>query len=90
MLRQVYRIRRKLFPRNYPTTLIFIDGSTVTVRHHEPKHIIKYPLTYEECVDAQSKKAWQTRRRAVVAEAIKREDEDISFDARKYLRQRKR
>lgn len=90
MLRQIYRVKRDLFSRLYPTIMVFKDGSTIKMRHHEPSLVIRQPLTLEDCTDAQSKKDWTIRRRAVVAEAIKHDDEEITFDARKYLRQRKR
>lgn len=90
MLRQVYKIKRALYPRLYPTTLTFKDGSTITMRYHEPRQIIKYPQTLEECKDEQSKLAWQNRRRPFKGGALDIDVDDVEFDGRKYLRSRKR
>lgn len=90
MLRQIYKANRDLFARLYPTTLVFKDGSTCTIRYNEPRHIIKIPLTQEECTDKQSKLAWQIRRRLMRTESVETEKDEIKFDARKYLRPRKK
>lgn len=90
MLRQIYKANRDLFARLYPTTLVFKDGSTVTIRYHEPRQILKIPLTLEECTDEKSKNAWQIRRRLLKTQAIIDEKDDITFDARKYLRPRRK
>lgn len=34
-------IGRALYTRPYPTTLVFEDGSTITIRYKEPRRIIK-------------------------------------------------
>jgi len=90
MLRQVYKAKRELFARLYPTTLVYKDGSTVTVRHPEPRQIIKIPLTIEDCIDGKSKVAWKNRRRIIVAGSVTADRDDVTFDARKYLRPRKK
>lgn len=89
MLSQIYKANRNLFARLYPTTLVFKNGSTITIRHPEPRHIVKLPLTLEECTDKQSKLAWQIRRRVLRAEAVETEKDEVTFDARKYIRRRK-
>lgn len=89
MLSQVYKAKRALLARLYPTTLTFKDGSTITIKHFEPRQIIKMPLTESEC-DEKSKTAWQIRRRAAVVESTDKVLDDVRFDAKKYLRPRKR
>lgn len=89
MLSQIYKANRDLFARLYPTTLVFKNGSTITIRHPEPRHIIKLPLTQEECTDKQSKLAWQIRRRALRTDAVETEKDEVIFDARQYIRRRK-
>jgi len=37
----VTRMNRYIYPRTYPTLLVFPDGSTVQIRYHEPRAIIK-------------------------------------------------
>ena len=36
----VTRIHRKHYARMYPTLLVFPDGSTISIRHKEPRAII--------------------------------------------------
>lgn len=88
MLRQIYKAKRQLFARLYPTLYVYKDGSTVTIRHPEPRLIIREPLTLEECVGAE-KTAWQNRRRLFLEDAVQKDSADVTFDARKYLRRRK-
>ena len=37
----VTRIKRNVFEKKYPTMLVRPDGSTVTVKYHAPRQIIK-------------------------------------------------
>lgn len=37
----ISRINRRVYARTYPTTLVYPDGSTVTIRYPEPRQIIK-------------------------------------------------
>lgn len=90
MLSQVYKANRELFARLYPTTLVFKDGSTISIRFNEPRQIIKYPLTYEELVNEKDKNSWQIRRRALKVNVVESDEDKVNFDARKYLRPRKR
>lgn len=88
MLSQVYKAKRELVARLYPTLLVFKDGSSVTIRYHEPRHILKMPVTLEDCLDQQSKTAWQIRRRILKSGTVDSDKDDVKFDARKYLRPR--
>lgn len=90
MLRQLYKVKRDLYARLYPTTLVFKDGSTITMRYHEPRQIIKFPLTLDECKDDKSKMAWRIRRRELKTSNMEIDKDDVTFDARKYLKPRKR
>ena len=90
MLSQVYKAKRELFARLYPTTMVFKDGSTITVRFHEPRQIIKMPVTLEDCVNQSDKVAWQIRRRELKDEYRDTDKDDVKFDAKKYIRPRKR
>lgn len=90
MLSQVYKARRELLARLYPTTLVFKDGSTITVRYHEPRQILKIPLTIEECHSQADKTSWQLRRRLLKSEQVDDDTSEVIFDAKKYLRPRKR
>lgn len=90
MLRQIYKINRDLYARLYPTTLVFKDGSTITIRHPEPRQIIKLPQSLEECKDDKSRVAWQIRRRPFKVGALDSDSDDVKFEGRQYLRPRKR
>ena len=90
MLNQVCKANRELFARLYPTTLVFKDGSTVTMRWHEPRQILKIPYTLEECRDHSEKLAWQLRRRLLRTEQVNEDTDEVKFDAKKYIRPRKR
>lgn len=89
MLSQVYKANRTLFARLYPTTLVFKDGSTITFRFHEPRQIIKMPVTLDECTTHSDKMAWQIRRRQKADDQVHQDRDEVVFDARKYLRPRK-
>ena len=79
MLSQVYKAERELFPRLYKTLLVFTDGSTINVRYHEPRAILKMP---EDCSN--------TTRRLKVFEQFELEKDDVKFDARKYISRRRK
>ena len=79
MLSQVYKANRELFPRLYKTLLVFTDGSTINVRYHEPRAILKMPL---DCSN--------TTRRLKVYDKIELEKDDVKFDARKYLSRKRK
>ncbi|XP_077525654.1 uncharacterized protein LOC144137594 isoform X2 [Haemaphysalis longicornis] len=37
----VSRVKRQTYVRQYPTVLVQPDGSTITVRYHEPRSLIR-------------------------------------------------
>lgn len=90
MLSQVYKASRALAPRLYPTRLVFKDGSSLVIRYEEPRHLLRVPLTLDECLDEKSKMQWQIRRRILRTGVIDTDKDDVKFDARKYLRSRKK
>ena len=40
----VTRTKRMVYPRTYPTLLVYPDGSTITIRYKEPRRIIKVQI----------------------------------------------
>lgn len=88
MLRQIYKVKRDLFARMYPTTLVFKDGSTITIRYPEPRQILKLPIALDECPDEKAKLAWQIRRRPLKTGSVDVDLNDVVFDASKYVRRR--
>lgn len=81
----IAKVRRSKYCRFYPTLLVLHDGSTITIRYHEPRHIIKMPLCLEDLSNEKERKRWQLRRKPV--DKIHADDDlaDIGFDSRKYL-----
>lgn len=37
----ITKIHREKYARMYPTTVVLPDGSSIKIRYHEPRHIIK-------------------------------------------------
>lgn len=78
------RIESSKYVAKYPTTLVFSDGSTVTFRHHEPRQIVKLPLTLEELEDAERKR-WLVRRRIKEVQVKEQDKTDVQYDKNRYL-----
>lgn len=68
----------------YPTTLVFSDGSTLTFRYHEPRQIVKLPLTLEE-LEERDKKKWLVRRRIKEVQVKEQDKTDVGYDKNRYL-----
>lgn len=72
--------------RQYPVTIVFQDGSTITCRHQVPREIIKLPLTLESCKSEAERKAWQGRRKPKEVIEIKKDDTDVAYNQMAYLK----
>lgn len=83
MLSQIYKAKRAIFARLYPTTFVFKDGSTTSIRYPDPRQLIKQPVTYEE-----DQIGWTSRRRQKINRDVVMKDTDVSFNPRKYIRPR--
>ncbi|XP_014250677.1 39S ribosomal protein L55, mitochondrial [Cimex lectularius] len=68
----------------YPTKVVLSDGSSITVRYHEPQQIIKLPLDLSTLSEAEAK-ARLERRRPKVKVVIENDDIGI-IDKKKYLK----
>ena len=68
----------------YPTTLVFSDGSTLMFRYHEPRQIVKLPLTLDELEDSERKK-WLIRRRIKEVQVKEKDKTDVQYDKNRYL-----
>ncbi|KAK7082418.1 Large ribosomal subunit protein mL55 [Halocaridina rubra] len=66
----------------YPTKLMQSDGSTITIRYHEPRRIIKLPLDLATLTEAERRRRLEARKpkKKVVIE----EDIDDGFDLTNY------
>lgn len=84
----ICRIKRPKneYCRQYPVTIVFQDGSTITSRHQVPREIIKLPLTLESCKSEAERKAWQGRRKPKEVIEIKKDDTDVAYNQMAYLK----
>lgn len=84
----ICRIKRPKdeYCRQFPVTIVFQDGSTITSRHHVPREIIKLPLTLESCKSEAERKAWQGRRKPKEVIEIKKDDTDVAYNQLAYLK----
>lgn len=80
----ISKIKRNTYLRMYPTTLVQQDGSTFTIRHHEPRQIIKLPLKFDE-LSPEEQQIVLIKRKPVEKVVVQEEIED-SFDSQKYLK----
>lgn len=80
----VSRVKRATYVRHYPTVLVQPDGSTITVRYHEPRYIVKMPLRFEELTPEQQQVVLVKRKPPEVV-TIQEELED-NFDSNQYLK----
>ncbi|KAA3674769.1 large subunit ribosomal protein L55 [Paragonimus westermani] len=37
----ISRVKRKVYPRMYPITLVLANGASLQMRYHEPRHILQ-------------------------------------------------
>jgi len=88
MLTLVSKASRGHFARLYPTTLVFKDGSTISIRYPEPQQLLKIPLTLEDCSTTAEKTSWQIRRRELKQQQLNEELDKVEFNPRKYLKPR--
>lgn len=79
------KIKRTDYLRVYPTLLTFPDGSTITIRYHEPRALIKVPLLLEDMKTEAKRLAWLGRRKKMQKMEIKEDVTDVAFDGDKYL-----
>ncbi|XP_031640825.1 39S ribosomal protein L55, mitochondrial [Contarinia nasturtii] len=80
----ITKTHRIFYCRHYPTTLVNPDGSTLTIRYHEPRKIIHLPLDLTLLTEEERKLRLERRKPSVV---LKVEDDlDDNFSAKKYLR----
>ncbi len=78
-------IKRSKYCRLYPVLMVYPDGSTVTVRHSEPRAIIKLPVLLEDCKTDAERREWLSRRKPKEVIKIEEEDSAVQFDSKQYL-----
>jgi len=81
----IARINRRQYLRQYPTLLVNPDGSTITIRYHEPRKIIKLPLDLSKFSE-EERKVLLERRKPKTTVKLEEDVDEISFDSQKYLK----
>ncbi|XP_022918310.1 large ribosomal subunit protein mL55 [Onthophagus taurus] len=75
---------RKNYLRTYPTLMVNTDGSTYTIRYHEPRQIITLPINIWTLSEAERKERLDRRK---PKKKVKIEDDlEDDFDSKKYLK----
>jgi len=80
----VTRVKRATYMRQYPTTLVQPDGSTITVRYPEPRIVLSLPLDIETATEEQKRKISLLRRPKQTLKV--EEDSGDAFDPMKYIK----
>eukprot|EP00092_Neocalanus_flemingeri_P008124 GFUD01008764.1.p1 GENE.GFUD01008764.1~~GFUD01008764.1.p1 ORF type:complete len:112 (+),score=27.27 GFUD01008764.1:58-393(+) len=80
----VTKVKRARFARLHPTMAVLPDGSTITIKYSEPKHLIKFPIKLEEASDEEKKRIQLLRRPK--QKLVVTEDTGSGFDPRKYIK----
>nr|CAD7586681.1 unnamed protein product [Timema genevievae] len=80
----ICKIHRAIYARTYPTIVVLPDGSSVNIRYHEPRKIIKLPLDLSTLTEEELKERLE-RRKPKKKVTIIEEIED-NFDANKYIK----
>ncbi|KAJ0179977.1 hypothetical protein K1T71_004568 [Dendrolimus kikuchii] len=68
----------------YPTKVILSDGSSINIRYHEPRRIIKLPLDLSQLSEDERKIRLEKRKPKKKVKII--DDIEDDFNAKKYLR----
>ncbi|CAH1394936.1 unnamed protein product [Nezara viridula] len=79
----ITRIHRRDYLLQYMTKVVLSDGSSITVRYHEPKQIIQLPLDLSTLSEAEAKARLEKRRPKTKVKI--QEEELASFSAKKYI-----
>ncbi|KAF4518231.1 hypothetical protein B566_EDAN006912 [Ephemera danica] len=79
----ITKIHRATFSRVYPTILVLPDGSSIRIRYHEPRKIIKLPLDLSKLSEEEKRLRLERRKPRQKLQVM--EDIEDSFDASQYL-----
>lgn len=80
----VTKIKRTVFPRLYPVTLVNADGSTVRTKYPTPRHIVKLPLDFDS-LDAETQHKVKILRQPKGKKEYKQQVK-VAFDPLKYAK----
>ena len=88
-------IKRPAYSRLYPVTLVKPDGSSITIKYHEPISIITLPFNINELDETERKRRLIKRQMSNKSMNTKKSsgimvDKAIKFDPKKYLKPKKK
>ena len=81
------RVKRSLFTRLYPTTLVNPDGSTVRIKYPTPRILVKLPLDFNKLDSDMQRKVRLLRQPTGNKEKVK--EIKVAFDPLKYVKNKK-
>ncbi|BET02489.1 Mitochondrial ribosomal protein L55 [Nesidiocoris tenuis] len=79
----VTRPHRRDYLLTYPTKLVYADGSSVTIRYHEPRQIITLPLDISTLSEEEAKARLEKRKPKSKVQV--KEEEVSRFNANRYV-----
>nr|ALS04954.1 mitochondrial 39S ribosomal protein L55 [Pseudodiaptomus poplesia] len=80
----ITKIKRERFARVYPTTAVLPDGSTISVKYHEPRGVIRFPIVMETATEEQKNRISLLRRPK--KKLVVTKDQGNKFDPMKYVK----
>lgn len=80
----VTKVKRNIYTRLYPVTLVNPDGSTVITKCPTPRIVVKLPLDFEK-LDPDMKRKIRLLRQAT-ARKEKKQEIKVAFDPLKYAK----
>jgi len=80
----VTKIKRTRYPYLYPVTVVQPDGSTISVKYPEPRHLIRLPIDLETATPEQQRRIHFIRSPKQTLNVV--EDTGDSFDPSQYLK----
>ncbi|CAG5130247.1 unnamed protein product [Candidula unifasciata] len=78
----VTTVKRSVYPRLYPTVLVFPDGSTLNIQYRDPRKIVKLPVDFSKLSEAEKRQVLLSRKPKQKLEKI--EDFGESIDISEY------
>ncbi|CAG9785157.1 unnamed protein product [Diatraea saccharalis] len=80
----ITKIHRDIYTRRYPTKVVKADGSSIDVRYHEPRKIIKLPLDLS--LLSEDERRIRLEKRKPKKKVKISDDLEDNFNAKKYLK----